>query len=110
MLEQFEKLRRATVTRNREWNPNGNPVPVAFRLLEIGGEVGELQNAGKKLARHDLGLVGGTTDTTNLREELGDVIICAELIAQHYGIDLWQAVADKFNATSVKHNFNTRLE
>ena len=39
--------------------------------------------------------------------ELADVIICADLIAMDEGIDLAQAVKDKFNKTSRKYNLNT---
>jgi NTP pyrophosphatase (non-canonical NTP hydrolase) len=77
--------------------------------MELAGEAGEAANAGKKLARHELGMVGGSDDLTNLKEELGDVIICCELIAGHYGIDLWQAVVDKFNKTSEKHGMPVKI-
>src|SRR5688500_1367247 len=86
MSNPFEVLREAVKRREPCWNPTGEKIPIAFRFMELAGEAGEAANAGKKLARKELGLVGGSDDLTNLKEELGDVIICCELIAQHYGI------------------------
>ena len=109
MSNPFEILREAVKRREPCWNPTGEKIPIAFRFMELCGEAGETANAGKKLARKELGLVGGNDDLTNLKEELGDVIICCELIAQHYDIDLWEAVKDKFNKTSDKHKFPVRI-
>lgn len=106
----FSKLRDAIIARDKFWNPNNTPIPVSFRLIELAGEAGEVCNAGKKLARHEMNMVGGSDDTTNLREELGDVIISCQLIANHFGFDLEDCVADKFNKTSDKHGFPIRLE
>lgn len=97
-------LRLVSSERAKAWH-NGQTVPSTFRATELAGEVGEACNAVKKLARHEMGIVGGTVDTTNLRDELADVIICTDLLAAMYGIDLWEAVCDKFNATSRKHGF-----
>jgi hypothetical protein len=38
------------------------------------------------------------------------VIISAELIAAHLGIDLWACVVDKFNKTSDKHGFPIKMD
>jgi NTP pyrophosphatase (non-canonical NTP hydrolase) len=109
-MNVFEKLRLASTERETYFNPEGTPIPISFRLMELGGEAGEVLNAGKKLARHEMSMVGGCTDITNMKEELGDVIICCELIAKHYNIDLWEAVVEKFNKTSEKHNFPVKME
>ena len=109
-MNVLQKLRAASIEREKDWNPTGNKVPIGFRFTEFAGEAGEVANAGKKLMRHDLGLVGGSPDQTNLKEELGDAIISLDLIAQHYGIDLWECVVMKFNKTSAKHGFPTNLE
>ena len=37
-----------------------------------------------------------------IAEELADVVICVDLIAARFGINLWDAILDKFNATSHK--------
>lgn len=108
MQNVLEKLRLANNERAKEWN-KGEPAPISFAFMELAGEAGEACNAGKKLARHEMGWVGGSPDTTNLQEELADVIICVDLIAKEYNIDLWEAIRSKFNKTSEKHNFTTRL-
>lgn len=45
-----------------------------------------------------------------MADELADVIIAADLVASELGIDLGQAVADKFNATSRKHGMATLIK
>ena len=125
----FVDLRNANERRAVEWKGGsiGQEVPALFALVELGGEVGEAVvealvsvaalagkvgnalNEGKKLARTEHGLRGGTTDIAPLRKELADVVICADLAARKYGIDLGEAVREKFNLTSEKHGFSTRL-
>ncbi len=106
----FTKLRDKIIERDRYWNPDGTKIPVAFRFVELAGEAGEVCNAGKKLARHEMGMVGGSPDLTNLREELGDVLISCQLIANEFNLDLGDCVIEKFNKTSDKHGFPTRME
>lgn len=48
-------------------------------------------------------------DVAALAAELADVVICVDLLAMHYGIDLAAAVVAKFDATSVKMGLSTRL-
>jgi NTP pyrophosphatase (non-canonical NTP hydrolase) len=81
------------------------------------GEAGEAGNVVKKLRRLELSLWGnrkeGDTDrdslVTKLGAEIADTIIYADLLATFYGIDLGQAVVDKFNAISVEAGFPERL-
>jgi NTP pyrophosphatase (non-canonical NTP hydrolase) len=113
----FEELGLANFRRAKQWNKEGRNVPLGFALLELAGEVGEACNIGKKLARTELGLVGGTKDFGPLINELADVIICTDLVARKIGqeignplgIHLGEAVARKFNATSRKHGFSVFL-
>lgn len=105
----FPALREANDARAMEWNPDGPPLSAEFAIIELAGEVGELCNAMKKRLRFDRGLKGGVNDPQNLADELADVVICADLLARKLGLDLGQAVAHKFNATSVKHGFVTRI-
>lgn len=104
----LQELRKASSERAVHWN-KGNPAPNSFAFIELFGEVGEVCNACKKLIRHEMGWVGGESDITNLKEELGDVVICVDLIASRYGIDLWEAIREKFNKTSDKHGFPVKL-
>jgi hypothetical protein len=75
----------------------------------MAGEVGEACNVIKKLDRERMGIRGSRALPGQLAEELADVVICADLIALAEGIDLDQAVTDKFNATSEKVGLATRL-
>ena len=102
-------LREANITPNREWD-QGRVITAAFRCNELAGEVGEACNVIKKLERERLGIKGSRATLEQLMEELADIVICADLIAMHYDIDLHAAVERKFNATSEKMGHKTRLE
>lgn len=102
-------LREASVARTKEWQ-KGADVPLSFYSTELAEEAGEVCGAIKRLERHRLGMVGGSDDLTNLKEEIGDVIICIERIAQLYDIDLEECVRSKFNQTSEKYGLKTRIE
>ncbi len=104
----MKQLRVANSLRAEEWTPGVKP-DASFRGLELGGEAGEVQNVIKKLERERLGWRGSRDTIAHLAEELADVIICCDLIASHYGIDLGASVIDKFNATSEKVGLNTRM-
>ncbi len=104
----FEKLRAANQKRHLEW-AEGGELSLSFRGVELAGEVGEACNEIKKLERHRIGIVGGKEDVSGLREELSDILISVDLIAMDLGIDLGEAVREKFNQTSVKYGLGTRL-
>jgi NTP pyrophosphatase (non-canonical NTP hydrolase) len=80
------------------------------------GEAGELANVVKKLRRLECAshtnLVGGA-DRDDLMEkladEMGDVVAYLDLLATFYGIDLAEAVKDKFNRVSERQGFPERL-
>ncbi len=101
-------LRSANIARQGEWDQD-NQISAAYRGNELAGEVGEACNVIKKLERERLGILGSRATVGELADELADVLICADLIAMHYGIDLEAAVARKFNATSEKVGLRTRL-
>lgn len=106
----FYKLQKANIRRGLEWTKDCDVKPgLSFAGLELAGEAGEACNAIKKRVRWELGMPGGVEDLQNVKEELADVVICASLVANKLGIDLGMAVRDKFNATSIKHNFKERL-
>jgi NTP pyrophosphatase (non-canonical NTP hydrolase) len=102
-------LRAANIARQREWDKAG-AIDAAYRGNELAGEVGEACNVIKKLERERHGIIGSRATVGELADELADVIICADLIAMQYGIDLDAAVARKFNATSVKVGLDTRFQ
>lgn len=105
----YTTLRAANVARQLEWDNEGR-IDAAYRGNELAGEVGEACNVIKKLERERRGIRGSRATVAELADELADVVICADLIAMQYGIDLDAAVARKFNATSEKVALDTRLE
>lgn len=127
--DNFAALRAANIARNPEWFPDGTPpvLPASFRGLELAGEVGEgveaalthlamltasagrICNILKKLERERLGLNGSRSTKEALAEELGDFIICADLVGMDFDIATWPAVVAKFNATSNKLGMKTLL-
>lgn len=108
MNEYHYRLRSANVARAKLWTKD-QPVSLSFRGNELAGEVGEACNVIKKLERERLGYAGSRDTLEHLREELADVIICVDLVAMELGINLSEAVRDKFNATSEKVGLPTRL-
>lgn len=108
-MQIFDTLRTANKARQLLWNKGHVQGPL-YRATELGGEVGELLNVVKKLERERLGLPGSRTTVKDLADELGDLIVCADLLADEYGIDLKEAYTRKFNATSEKMGFPVRLK
>lgn len=104
----YAKLSEANAVRQKEWDPDDR-ITLEYRGNELAGEVGEACNIIKKLARERIGIRGSRATTEQLAEELADVVICAYLIAMSASIDLDDAVASKFNATSEKYGLETRL-
>jgi NTP pyrophosphatase (non-canonical NTP hydrolase) len=125
MFDFLKELRRANIARNDEWNPD-NLITLSFRGNELSGEVGEAlelilnavalgaasgraSNISKKIERERLGLRGTKATPEQLAEELADVIICADLIAMDFGIDLIEAITMKFNKTSTERGLSIYL-
>ncbi|MCK1430865.1 MazG-like family protein [Bradyrhizobium sp. 87] len=107
-MTYYSSLRSANVARQIEWD-EGNQLSLSYRGNELAGEVGEACNVIKKLDREQMGIKGSRDTVEHLAQELADVVICADLIASAAGINLEHAIRDKFNATSEKHGFKTRL-
>lgn len=105
---QHNTLRAANLARQAEWDA-GNQITAAYRGNELAGEVGEACNIIKKLERERMGIRGSRGSLGDLADELADVMICVDLIAMHYGINLEKAVRYKFNLTSEKNNLATRF-
>lgn len=105
----FEKLRRANVIRDKEWNGSDTALSLLFRAAELGGEAGEALNIMKKLERERLGIRGSKASLDDLMDELADVVICCDLSAMTVGRDLAEAVKNKFNKTSDKYGLTVRI-
>lgn len=105
-MSDFEQLRDANFERNRQWQGRREnvtePITASFWGVELAGEVGEACNVVKKLERERMGMPGSRATVEQLAQELADIVICVDLLAMHYGIELGPAVEDKFNETSVK--------
>lgn len=102
----FEDLSTACAERQKAWG-GASEIDMSFRGLELGGEVGELQNLLKKLIRLRSSITG-TKETEQelldaIRDELADVVICTQLVAGDLDIDIEKEVPKKFNKTSLKH-------
>lgn len=95
-------LRNANTCRQLQWPGVKAPVSDEFRGIELGGEVGEALNVLKKLVRERNGYGGSRATVQDLADELADVVICVDLLAERFGIDLGPAVIHKFNETSTK--------
>jgi Predicted pyrophosphatase len=105
------QLQEASRKRQREWCPDPKEQPdLSFRGVELAGEVGEACNIIKKLERARHGWRGSKADLKMLAEELADAIIVVSLIANDVGIDLNEAVPDKFNETSEKYGLHVFIE
>ncbi|QYY35287.1 MazG nucleotide pyrophosphohydrolase domain-containing protein [Ruficoccus sp. ZRK36] len=107
----FSQLAAANLERGLEWTGK-NRAELEFSTIEMCGEAGEVADAVKKFLRAQRGMKGGIEGVQALRaigEELADVVICAERVADSLGLDLGECVRNKFNQTSEKHGFKTRL-
>lgn len=104
----FDMLRAANVIRDEEWDPE-HKISLEFRMIELGGEVGEALNKVKKFLRERYDIVGTVTSKEEIAIELADIVICADLVAMTLQVDLGDAIRDKFNETSVKYKLETRL-
>ena len=110
----FNELRHKNAERCKLWHPGGvNDWSLSDWGVAMAGEAGEALNVIKKLNRERDGLVGNTQKQAELEaalgEELADVAIYLDLLAQRAGVNLAQAIIDKFNKVSVKNGFPTRL-
>lgn len=104
----FDTLRKANIERDKEWNPDKKLTPL-FRATELAGEVGEALNVVKKLEREKLGLVGSRATLEQLRNELADIMICVDLLAMEYGINMAEGTAAKFNDTSFQRGLHIMI-
>ena len=109
----FSTLRDANLKRSVEWcGEEPTESDLLFCSNELAGEVGELCNVVKKIERANNGMHGGITTqeaVEKIKDEVADVVICADRLASCVNIHLGCAVIDKFNKTSEKHGFETKL-
>lgn len=110
----FRQLQTACTARDIEWcGKENDATDLLFCANELGGEAGETQNWVKKLIRNARGWRGGVTyhdARIAIAKELADVVICAMRVASCLNIDLGAEIALKFNETSDKHSFKTKIQ
>ena len=109
----FEQFRTANVSRCIRWHPEGiESWSPSDWLTAVTGELGELASLLKMRNRERDGLVGNKFSPTNkqIADELADVVTYLDLLAAVLGVDLGQAVADKFNEVSIRVGFPERLD
>lgn len=111
----FGDLRAANVSRcNAVFHPLESWTPTDWACA-MAGEAGEACNAVKKLRRHADGTNTAKDPATEaecvaaIAVELADTVIYADLLAARLGIDLAEAVREKFNAVSVLRGADERL-
>lgn len=85
-MANYLSLRDANTARQYEWDPKGHAKDWSWRCNELAGEGGEVCNILKKLHREHLGIPGSRATKDQLADELGDVVICADLCAMHAGV------------------------
>lgn len=110
-MSDFAELRKANVARERERDPKG-VITATYRATELGGEIAEALialNVVKKLERERLGLRGSRATVADLADELADVWISCDLLANIYQIDMAEAIRRKFNQTSRTLKLKTKL-
>lgn len=76
-------------------------------VCAVTGELGELANMIKKVRRGDL-----TMDEARLAiaDELADVVTYLDILAMQCGVDLGEAVVNKFNKTSDRVKSSIRID
>jgi NTP pyrophosphatase (non-canonical NTP hydrolase) len=104
----YNTLAEANEARQLEWT-NSDKLDLSYYGNAAAGEMGEACNVIKKLERERLGLDGSRATVADLATELADVEIYVSLIAIKAKIDMNHAVFNKFNETSKKLGFRTRL-
>lgn len=102
-------LRDANIRRAVEWVGDKEKPSVTFAATELAGEVGEACNVVKKLERKRIGLKTSEASVDDLADELADVLICVDLLAIDYQINLSEAVKRKFNKTSDKYGLTVKI-
>lgn len=108
MQSFWNELRGSNIRRDAVWNPN-RLLTLSFRGNELAGEIGEACNILKKIERERIGLVGSKATPEMLAEELADGVICLDLIAMEFAIDMEEAIRRKFNKTSRERDLNVMM-
>lgn len=96
------ELQDKVINRAAVWHNNEVP-PLYFRVIEVGGETGEMMEEFKKLERLRMGIATTHASDAGLRREVCDIFIAATALANDLGMDLDSEIKAKFNETSMKY-------
>ena len=102
----FKALRKATDKRRGDTYPKCKKWGYAEYCMATTGELGELCNFLKKVSRGSLSMKDAKED---IKKELADTMIYLDMLASELGVDLDEAVREKFNEVSKKHNVKVFL-
>ena len=126
----LRQLRRVNVARAERWHDSkpwsgadwytatagelGETLDALLSALSVAAVLGRAGNTVKKLRRNEDGIAAPADPPRaellhDLGVELADTIIYADLLAQHYGVDLAWHVATKFNEVSDRMGFAEKL-
>lgn len=110
----FEEFRKANKKRANKWHPEGiDSWSLSDWAVAVMGELGELCSDIKCLNRSRDGLVGNKKTDEELRKsipkEIADIFIYLDLLAEAAGVNLGEAVRQKFNEVSERNGFDDRL-
>lgn len=107
--------RRAEKWHGPDWLAADDQWTIADWSNAMAGEAGEAANIVKKIRRNECVFESGVPARPDaelydaLADELADVVLYADLLAQKAGIDLGTAVREKFNRKSEEQGFDERL-
>ena len=105
----FGQLREATRLRGQEVFAHTLDWTATDFGTALAGEIGEACNILKKLRRGELTQDESRDAVFQLAHELADAVTYIDLLAQKYGVDLGQAVAEKFNVVSRRRHSTVYL-
>jgi NTP pyrophosphatase (non-canonical NTP hydrolase) len=94
----YATLREANAVREVEWD-SGGQLDASFYANELAGEVGEAIHAGRFAT-----LAENTVLAMNeLADELADVVICTHLVANKFGVEIYEMPSGFETAESVEN-------
>lgn len=111
-IDNLSRINRARCVR---WHSEGEPWGAADWSNALAGEVGELCNVIKKIRRHETG-VPQSYNTPPMAElipmlsdEIADVFLYLDLVADHFGLSLYECIKPKFDRVSAAQDFPERM-
>ncbi len=116
-LGDISKINRSRCER---WHAGGEPWTASDWSNALAGETGELCNIVKKVRRHETHVdriaTGQSYNTPGMdelipriRDEIADVFLYLDLVANHFGLELEDCIFPKFNRVSEAQGFPERL-